>query len=46
MEHVGQTIGGIVANTEEQARQAAKAVKITYKDLKPVIVTIEVSAKR
>ena len=38
---VGQAIGGIVAGTEKEARAAAAAVKVTYKE-HPPIMTIEV----
>ncbi|TPX38095.1 hypothetical protein SmJEL517_g00330 [Synchytrium microbalum] len=38
--HVGQLIGLICADTESQARQAARLVKITYRPL-PAIITIE-----
>ncbi|TPX43030.1 hypothetical protein SeMB42_g04892 [Synchytrium endobioticum] len=38
--HVGQLIGLICADTETQARAAARLVKITYRPL-PAIVTIE-----
>jgi len=37
----GQIIGGILAETRSQAQRAAKAVRVTYEDLKPII-TIEV----
>ncbi|CAI5770855.1 dehydrogenase oxidase [Podarcis lilfordi] len=37
---VGHIIGGILADTQEHSRRAARAVKITYEDLTP-IVTIE-----
>ena len=39
---MGQVIGGIVAETQAQAQQAAKMVKITYEEL-PRILTIEVN---
>jgi len=38
----GHVIVGILAETKTQAQRAAKAVKVTYKDLEPII-TIEVS---
>ncbi|KAM4602225.1 xanthine dehydrogenase/oxidase isoform 2-T2 [Polymixia lowei] len=38
---VGQIIGAVVADTQAHAQRAAKAVKITYQDLQPVIVTIQ-----
>lgn len=38
---MGEIIGAIVAETEAQARRAARAVKVTYEAL-PVITTIEV----
>eukprot|EP00878_Enallax_costatus_P021296 GHUV01022542.1.p1 GENE.GHUV01022542.1~~GHUV01022542.1.p1 ORF type:complete len:619 (+),score=146.78 GHUV01022542.1:134-1858(+) len=37
---VGQVIGVIVAETEPQARRAAKAVKVEYEDL-PAVISIE-----
>uniref|UniRef100_A0A803T4P5 Xanthine dehydrogenase n=1 Tax=Anolis carolinensis TaxID=28377 RepID=A0A803T4P5_ANOCA len=37
---VGHIIGGVLADTQEHSRRAARAVKITYEDLTP-IVTIE-----
>ena len=37
----GQVIGAIIAETQVQAQNAAKAVKVTYEEL-PAIVTIEV----
>ena len=40
--HIGQIIGIIVVESQPLAKQAAKAVKVTYKDLSSVI-TIEVS---
>ncbi len=39
---VGQIIGAIVAETREQAKQAAKQLVITYQDIQPVFFTIEV----
>ena len=39
---VGQVIGGIVAETREIAKSAAKAVWIEYEDLQPRIFSIEV----
>ncbi|PKU39705.1 xanthine dehydrogenase oxidase [Limosa lapponica baueri] len=38
---VGHIIGAVVADTQEHSRRAAKAVKIKYEELKP-IVTIQV----
>lgn len=40
--HIGQLIGVIVAESQPLAQRAAKAVKITYDNL-PSIITIEVS---
>ncbi|OCT77525.1 hypothetical protein XELAEV_18028617mg [Xenopus laevis] len=37
---VGHVIGGVVADTQENAQRAAKLVKVSYEDLKP-IVTIQ-----
>lgn len=38
---VGQTIGVIVAENQDQAQEAARAVVVEYEDVQPVIVTIE-----
>lgn len=38
---VGQIICAVAAETKVQAKAAARAVKITYEDLKPTILTIE-----
>ncbi|XP_053568605.1 xanthine dehydrogenase/oxidase [Bombina bombina] len=38
---VGHIIGGVVADTKENAQKAAKAVKITYEELQPVITIQE-----
>ena len=38
---MGHIIGGVLADTQEHSRRAARAVKVTYEDLTP-IVTIEV----
>lgn len=40
---VGHIIGAVVADTQLHAQRAAKAVKIQYEELKP-IVTIQVRA--
>lgn len=40
---VGHIIGAVVADTQLHAQRAAKAVKIQYEELKP-IVTIQVGA--
>ena len=37
----GQTIGAILADTQAHAQKAAKAVKVEYEELDPII-TIEV----
>ena len=42
VDHIGQVIGIIVAESQPLAQRAAKAVKVTYEDL-PSIITIEVS---
>ncbi|XP_069810295.1 xanthine dehydrogenase/oxidase isoform X2 [Dendropsophus ebraccatus] len=34
---VGQVIAAVVADTQEHAQRAAKAVKVTYKELEPII---------
>ena len=41
VQHIGQIIGIIVAESQPLAQRAAKAVCITYEDL-PSIITIEV----
>ncbi|XP_051880287.1 xanthine dehydrogenase/oxidase-like [Pristis pectinata] len=38
---VGHIIGAVVADTEDHAQIAAKAVKVTYKKLKPIITIQE-----
>lgn len=40
---MGHIIGAVVADTQVHAQRAAKAVKIQYEELKP-IVTIQVGA--
>uniref|UniRef100_A0A8D1E5F9 aldehyde oxidase n=1 Tax=Sus scrofa TaxID=9823 RepID=A0A8D1E5F9_PIG len=40
---VGQIICAVVAETDVQAKRASEKIKITYEELEPVIVTIEVS---
>lgn len=39
---MGEVIGAIVAETEDQARAAAKAVHVAYEEL-PLITSIEVT---
>ncbi len=41
MRSIGQTIGAIIAEDSNIARQAAKLVKVTYEDL-PAVLTIQV----
>ncbi|XP_004378262.1 aldehyde oxidase [Trichechus manatus latirostris] len=38
---VGQLVCAVIADSEVQAKRAAKQVNIVYKDLEPVILTIE-----
>ncbi|XP_049319724.1 xanthine dehydrogenase/oxidase isoform X5 [Astyanax mexicanus] len=38
---VGHIIGAVVADTKAHAQRAAKAVKISYEELQPVIVSIQ-----
>lgn len=38
----GQVIGAVVAVDQITAQRASKLVKVEYKDLEPVIITIEV----
>nr|XP_036865036.1 aldehyde oxidase isoform X2 [Manis javanica]XP_036865038.1 aldehyde oxidase isoform X2 [Manis javanica]XP_036865039.1 aldehyde oxidase isoform X2 [Manis javanica] len=38
---VGQLVCAVIADSEVQAKQAAKRVKIVYQDLEPLILTIE-----
>jgi len=40
---VGQTIGAVVAESRDVARQAAAAISVTYDEL-PAIITIDVSS--
>lgn len=40
---VGQIICAVAAETDVQAKRAIEEIKVTYEDLEPVIVTIEVS---
>lgn len=39
---MGQLVCAVIADSEIQAKQAAKRVKIVYQDLEPLILTIEV----
>ena len=39
---VGHIIGAVVADTQLHAQRAAKAVKIQYEELQPVITSIQV----
>ena len=41
---VGQVIGAVAADSAELARRAVSEVQVTYADLEPVIITIEVRA--
>lgn len=41
---VGQIICAVVAETDVQAKRAIEKIKITYKDLEPIIFTINVSS--
>uniref|UniRef100_A0A8B9KI88 Xanthine dehydrogenase/oxidase n=1 Tax=Astyanax mexicanus TaxID=7994 RepID=A0A8B9KI88_ASTMX len=41
---VGHIIGAVVADTQAHAQRAAKAVKISYEELQPVIVSIQVGS--
>lgn len=43
---MGQLVCAVIADSEIQARRAAKRVKIVYQDLEPVILTIEVMSSR
>ncbi|OCT79499.1 hypothetical protein XELAEV_18026309mg [Xenopus laevis] len=38
---VGHVIGGVVADTQENAQRAAKLVKVSYEELKPIITIQE-----
>lgn len=40
---MGQIICAVVAETDVQAKRAIEKIKITYEELEPVILTIEVS---
>lgn len=39
---MGQLVCAVIAESEVQAKQAAKRVKVVYQDLQPLILTIEV----
>ena len=41
----GQVIGGVLAKTKLQAQKAARAVRVEYKELKPII-SIDVRHKQ
>lgn len=41
---MGQIICAVVAETDVQAKRAIEKIKITYKDLEPIIFTINVSS--
>uniref|UniRef100_K7FMW0 Xanthine dehydrogenase/oxidase n=1 Tax=Pelodiscus sinensis TaxID=13735 RepID=K7FMW0_PELSI len=43
---VGHIIGGVVADTHEHSRRAAKAIKIKYEDLLPIITIQEAIEKQ
>ncbi|XP_018423843.1 PREDICTED: xanthine dehydrogenase/oxidase [Nanorana parkeri] len=43
---VGHVIGAVVADTREHAQQAAKAVKVTYEELEPIITIQEAIDKQ
>ena len=42
----GAVLGAVVADTRELALEAARLVKVTYEDLQPVLLTIEVCRPR
>ncbi|XP_006889138.1 PREDICTED: aldehyde oxidase-like [Elephantulus edwardii] len=42
---VGQLVCAVIADSQVQAKQAAKRVKIIYKELEPLILTIEEAIK-
>nr|XP_056708333.1 xanthine dehydrogenase/oxidase [Euleptes europaea] len=43
---VGHIIGGIVADTQEHSRRAARVVKITYEELTPIVTIQEAIEKQ
>ncbi|XP_024052534.1 xanthine dehydrogenase/oxidase [Terrapene carolina triunguis] len=43
---IGHIIGGVVADTHEHSRRAAKAVKIEYEDLTPIVTIQEAIEKQ
>nr|DBA27333.1 TPA: hypothetical protein GDO54_011493 [Pyxicephalus adspersus] len=43
---VGHMIGAVVADTQEHAQQAAKAVKVTYEELEPIVTIQEAIDKQ
>ena len=40
---MGQVIGAVVADNQAHAQRAAQLVQVTYEDLQPLIITIEVN---
>lgn len=42
---VGHLVCAVIADSETRAKQAAKQVKVVYRDLEPLILTIEVRAQ-
>ena len=46
VDYAGQAVGVVIANTFEQAVEAAKFVKITYKEMKKPILTIDDAIKQ
>lgn len=43
---VGHIIGGVLADTQEHSRRAARTVKITYEDLTPIVTIQEAIEKQ
>lgn len=43
---MGQLVCAVIADSEVQAKRAAQRVKIIYRDLEPLILTIEVTSSR
>ncbi|XP_061480984.1 xanthine dehydrogenase/oxidase [Rhineura floridana] len=43
---IGHIIGGVLADTQEHSRRAARAVKITYEDLTPIVTIQEAIEKQ
>lgn len=43
---MGELVCAVIADSEVQAKRAAQRVKIVYRDLEPLILTIEVMSSK